>query len=329
MEDVHNGKVSIVVPVYNVEKYITECLESLIAQTYTNLEILIIDDGSTDSSGVISDEFAGKDSRIRVFHKKNEGLSAARNFGLERVTGDYISFIDSDDYIDHTFVEKLLQCLIENEADMAFCNYYYCWEKYNDPATSLSRIKEKRTFSPDEYLKLFYTYGGPYAVVWNKLYRRAVYKDIRFKVGIKTEDAQIALSMVDQCKLIANTTEVLYYYRQRNGSIMAGNKEKLLLSDMSWLEEHMHKLKDSDRMTLYYTALKLYISIIEKRIMYCGKDVLPDVKKRLNAAMREFMKSNRFRLKVKAKYCVGYLFPKAFGRYYAKADAFEGRTQRQ
>ena len=115
--------ISVIVPVYNVENYLPRCLDSIINQTYTNLEILLVDDGATDNSGKLCDEYAQKDNRIRVFHKENGGVSSARNMGLDNATGEYIAFVDSDDYIDKCMYEIMLNSSVQNNADIVVCGY--------------------------------------------------------------------------------------------------------------------------------------------------------------------------------------------------------------
>ena len=118
-----NKLVSIIIPVYNVEKYLAECIESVLKQTYQNIEILLIDDGSPDNSGKICDEYEEKDSRVRVIHKENGGVSSARNVGLEQANGEYITFIDSDDFVSESYIEELYIALENGNSDLAFCKY--------------------------------------------------------------------------------------------------------------------------------------------------------------------------------------------------------------
>lgn len=125
--------ISIIVPIYNVEKYLPKCIESIINQTYTDLEILLIDDGSTDNSGLICDKYASIDNRIRVIHKKNGGLSDARNVGLDICKGKYISFIDSDDYIELTMYEKMIKIMINQKVDIVSCNYNHIYNNNKIP----------------------------------------------------------------------------------------------------------------------------------------------------------------------------------------------------
>ena len=167
MEDL----VSIVVPVYNVEKYLKKSIESILNQTYDNLEVLLVDDGSTDSSGEICDSFIKVDSRIRVFHKENGGLSDARNFGIEHMKGQYVSFIDSDDYISKDYVWKLYSSIKNNDSEVSICSFSLVdetGEKIKDELLDSGEV----SLSGQQILEKALTADGyRYVVAWNKLYR--------------------------------------------------------------------------------------------------------------------------------------------------------------
>lgn len=216
-------KISVIVPIYNVEKYLVHCIESIINQTYKNLEIILVDDGSLDNCPTICDEFAKKDSRIIVIHKKNGGLSDARNAGLDIATGEYIGFVDSDDYISTDMYRILFNRLSEKDADMAICNYLCVDEDYE-----LLRGKNDVLPIDDEYIDADkfvegYTgkYGWYYVVAWNKLYKRKLFENLRYPIGKKHEDAFLIHRIVYKSRTIACIKAGLYYYVQRPGSIMA------------------------------------------------------------------------------------------------------------
>ncbi len=315
-----HGKVSIIVPIYNVELYLEECVRSLMNQTYRNLEILLIDDGSTDESGNIADRFAATDDRIQVFHKENGGLSSARNVGLQHASGDYFAFVDSDDYTAGDYIEKLLGCLVENKADIALCNFNISLCGRVIPSERLMNYKNGTVFTSDSYLDEFYTYCGSFAVAWNKLYRREIFEGLEYALGIQGEDAHILLYLMDRCDRIVYLAEELYFYRQRKSSIMSGNKEKLLLSDMNWLEEHMSKLKAEDRKHALSMAQKLYIVKIEKMLMFCSDEAKKSIISRMRPVLKEFLKSSEFSVPVKLKLCLGYIFPNMVGKHYEKVS---------
>lgn len=214
------AKVSIIVPVYNVEEYLKRCIQSIMQQTYSNLEILLIDDGSTDHSGAMCNEYANRDKRIRVIHKENGGLSDARNTGIEASTGEYLLFIDSDDYVDIHLVQSLLERLYYDNTDMVVCGI----EKVDveehiitEPAWTL----KDQTLSRKEYWQEFYKNSTvPYVVAWNKLYKKQLFKQIRYPRGKIHEDEFVIHKILAECNSISVVGKKLYYYVQRQNSIM-------------------------------------------------------------------------------------------------------------
>lgn len=227
--------ISVICPVYNVEKYLPKCIESILSQTYENLEVILADDGSTDNSGKICDEYAEKNGRIMVIHKENGGLSDARNAGIDAANGAYIFFVDADDYIQNDTIEKLYNRIIKDGSDMAICNFKYVDENYSD-------IPEKNIKTPinDELLstrECLMKLGGfkhwYYAVAWNKLYKRELFKDIRFPKGKSHEDEFVAHYIIGKCGSVSCVKEPLYYYVQRTGSIMAESISMKRLQDAS------------------------------------------------------------------------------------------------
>ena len=226
-------KVSIIVPVYNTAAYLDKCVESIASQTYKNLEVLLIDDGATDGSGKLCDRWAEKDSRIRVIHKENGGLSDARNAGLERATGDYIAFVDSDDHITADMIEKLLRALLSADADMSICN---CLQVYED-GTPLPEAEEGQIIR-DEVLSGFAVIekmpeemGFLYHIAWNKLYRKELFAEVRFPKGKLCEDVFIAHRLLAQCGKVACISDSCYYYVQRTGSILHSKSSKYELHE--------------------------------------------------------------------------------------------------
>lgn len=210
--------ISVIIPVYKVEKYLNQCVASVAEQTYRHLEIILVDDGSPDRCGELCDALAQKDQRIRVVHKKNGGLSDARNAGLNVATGDYIAFVDSDDYIAPTMLEALLSALQQETADIAECNYV-CFEDSQEPkAPSISG--ECSSYATQQALALLLEERTFKYTAWNKLYKKAVFSFLQFEVGKLHEDVFFTYQAFACCKRIAKLSAPLYYYRQRQGSIM-------------------------------------------------------------------------------------------------------------
>lgn len=213
--------ISIVVPVYKVEKYLRKCVESILAQTYTKIEVILVDDGSADNSPAICDEYACKDSRVKVIHKKNSGVSDARNEGLNVARGDYIGFVDSDDWIEPRMYEVLLDKIRSSDADVAVCDYAMRNivddnVKYAMPG----ELKDKCLNKTELIREAMQPYGGFFAVVWNKLYRKSVLKDIRFPSGKHVEDEFILHHVIIASEKTVCISDVLYNYLLRDDSFM-------------------------------------------------------------------------------------------------------------
>ena len=308
------GKVSVIVPVYNVEKYFKECIDSIIQQTYANLEILIIDDGSQDNCGEIADEYAKADDRIKVFHKENGGLALARNFGLKHATGDYYCFIDSDDYYEPTFVETMTCALNEHNADMVFCNYYSCYTDSQVPSKKLQEIPNGKTFSSDEFMYRLYAVSGMFCFVWNKLYKKEIFSDLEFQ-DMLCEDSQIMLYAVDRCEKIVYISDILYHYRRRKRSILNNNTEAILLAELKWVKDHMNTLSMTPRYLLFNQAQKLFIRKILEKYHFCSRKTRKElIRPLLNEAKREFIRNSEIDIKIRFKYYVLSVFPYIVGK---------------
>lgn len=228
-------KVSIIVPVYNVSKYISKCLESLINQTYLNLEIILIDDNSTDNSLEICKEYEKLDSRITVFHKINGGAASARNVGLDNCHGDYIAFVDSDDYVKNNYIEQLVSMLEQYNADISVCSFFY--EYPNNIKINNYHI-DVIEYDNVDFLKRFledWTCG----LIWNKLFKSELLKDIRFKEGHKIDDEFFTYKLIMKSNKIVLFNLPLYYYIWRKTSVMnnADNQELLIMDRLSYLNE--------------------------------------------------------------------------------------------
>ena len=213
--------VSVIIPVYNVAPYLAESLDSVLHQTYEHLEVIIIDDGSTDGSGEICDSYAAKDGRIRVIHQENRGLSAARNAGLDIMTGEITAFLDSDDAYHISFIEKLLPGIFSEGADLAECSYASCRTTEKMQAER-ARKKDRETKSEiyDRRNALRALADGTLSMhVWNKLYRRELWQNIRFPEGHVFEDLGTTYRIIDRCRRVYFENSPLYLYRVRAGSI--------------------------------------------------------------------------------------------------------------
>lgn len=213
-------KISVIVPVYKVEKYLARCVDSIINQTYKNLEIILVDDGSPDNCGAICDEYAKRDERIKVIHKKNGGLSSARNAGLDIATGDYIAFVDSDDRLAPDAYENLLKAL-DGKSD-AIANFMYEREiESGETFPSVVPHKNDEIISAESYVSELMMHVGDVSAC-TKLFPRRVIGDLRFPIGVLNEDLLFMLEISDRIKEIAFVGKVGYYYFVREQSISSG-----------------------------------------------------------------------------------------------------------
>ena len=212
---------SIIVPVYKVESYLPKCIDSILAQTFTDFELILVDDGSPDNCPALCDAAAAKDARIRVIHQKNGGLSAARNAGLDVARGEWIGFVDSDDYIAPEMYEALYKAVQSTGADLALCDYAEVDETGAlCPPMHISLAEQ--VFAGRELLKnATDTMIQP---AWNKLYRRAIFAQLRYPEGKLNEDLFLIPEVCLQIQKAVVVPKALYYYVQRGGSIMSGNK---------------------------------------------------------------------------------------------------------
>lgn len=212
--------ITVIIPVYNVKPYLSKCLESVGKQSYKNLEIILVDDGSDDGSFSICKEFSKRDSRIKLYHTKNLGLSHARNVGLDHANGEYIVFIDSDDYIHENMISIMMDKA--EDADLVICNYK---KVLNDTKKEIPQdakcLKDDswnyKQFWEHYYLKDLNVFC---CVAWNKLYKRKLFKNIRYPINEIHEDEYIINDIVSRCNKIKIINDVLYYYVQRGNSIM-------------------------------------------------------------------------------------------------------------
>ncbi|MEE3427346.1 MAG: glycosyltransferase family 2 protein [Ruminococcus sp.] len=271
---------SVVIPVYNVEKYLKEALDSVVNQTYKNLQIILVDDGSTDSSGEICDLYAKQDNRITVIHQENAGAGAAKNAGLELVKGEYFSIIDSDDYIELNMYEKMLGYMESYRSDVVQCLFRNVFVNHKVDCNYLIKSKDVRKVKRNKFLKE-YLYDWKYAIFANKVFKTSLLKDIRFPVGRKIDDEFFTYKLICNSKAIVNTKEVFYNYRMRKSSVMNNNSDERLIMDRvdcfieryEYIKKYAAKLGEeyyidlSDKI-LYYskelTANKLLLQLAEK-----------------------------------------------------------------
>ena len=256
-----NELISIVVPVYNVEKYLSTCVESILKQTYSNIEVILVDDGSTDCSGKMCDHYMGQDERIKVIHKKNGGLSDARNKGIIQAEGKYITFIDSDDVVSSDYVEYLYNILEENDGDIAICDPVHCYPNVFEQETFMRVYKAEDAIVEMLYQKSFLV------AAWGKLYKKDYFEEIEFPEGMLFEDSAVMYKIFDKAKKIVYGNAKLYGYMHREGSITTKKFSKRdcdILTICQQLTEYMsnrsEKLQKAARSYQTAAAFRIYMN---------------------------------------------------------------------
>ena len=275
--------ITIIVAAYNIENYLPRCLDSILSQTYHNLEIIVVDDGSVDETGKICDEYAGKDSRIRVIHQGNMGLSGARNSGLKIATGDYIGYVDGDDYIEPVMYENMLEACVKNDAQLAICAYRQIGNEH--AANSFSG--KRYVLTREEALEIYICDNKPYHIynaVWSKLFRKDIIKGMEFPLGHKSEDIPYTT------KALINTTTCVFvdepYYNyvvDREDSIMNQNIHERRFRDEIpfWKEQQgylygvgMKELADKASYQFYRRMLFYFIDFKKRRMGDSAKQLI-------------------------------------------------------
>ena len=211
--------ISIIVPAYNIEEYLSPCMDSILSQDYENFEIVLIDDGSTDNTPSICNKYKEKDSRVIVIHQRNAGLSVARNAGIKHARGKYLAFVDGDDLIAPGFLSGLYQAASENSAEVTMCGYA---EFSGTPDKFSPKKSTCKTYDSSEIVtRLFIAQENYDIVTWNKLYKKELFNTISFPIGELHEDTLTTYKILAAANKIATLEDKLYYYRKRSGSIMA------------------------------------------------------------------------------------------------------------
>ena len=259
------AEVSIIVPVYQVENYIRQCIDSILVQTFTDFELILVDDGSKDKSGQICDEYAVLDQRVKVIHKENGGLSDARNCGMDQAVGNYFMFVDSDDYIASTMLEYLYKALTNKEADIAVCNFLYFFEEDRKRDFSTNIQSEVLSGAEIFYSRKNERVYGIWTVAWNKLYKRETLGNVRFRFGKYHEDEFWANDIYQLDIKIVTIPECLYYYRQRDNSIMGKKSAARNLDIIEALQERIYiYLKKPEYADQAYKVLVFSLEYLEE-----------------------------------------------------------------
>lgn len=289
--------ISVIIPVYNVEKYLEQCLKSVIKQTYKNIEIILVDDGSTDDSGKICDEYAQKDSRIVIIHKKNGGLSDARNVGIDNAKGQYITFIDSDDDVIKEYVEYLYKLLKIEKTKMAIASYTVVSKSRK---INMGELYQEKLLSTEECLERMLCEEGISVSAWAKLYDKELFKDVKFPVGKLNEDNGTTYKLILQCEKIAYGNKSIYNYYKRENSIMTSkfNLKKLDLIELTdemcdEIDKRYPELKESTdkkRITSRFSVLR---QMLVEQLNDEEKSIAKELEKYIKNRKKEIIKNKK------------------------------------
>lgn len=289
-----NDLISIIIPVYKVEKYLEKCIESVLKQTYTNLQIILVDDGSPDNCGKICDEYAKKDPRIEVIHKVNGGLSDARNVGIAKAKGKYIGFVDSDDYIKEDMYEILINLIKEYDADVSICNLYDVIDGKEYIRNNENGIQE---YSRLEILKEVLLDKNIQSYAWNKLYKKELFDEIKYPIGKKYEDIGTTFYVFEKCNKIVVTSEPEYYYLKRSDSLVNNVTESTVLDYTDIIiQRYLYTQKNIEKLRKYnnyYLAKTLITAHNDIELLGSISEKMQEKYKELYNLVYNIMKNDR------------------------------------
>lgn len=286
-------KISIIVPVFNVERYLDQCIKSILKQSFKNFELILIDDGSTDKSGEICDLYKQKDERIKVIHKENGGLSSARNAGIEIAEGDYVAFIDSDDYIHKDMYSILYESIINNNSQISMCKFQKVKQnnlQKSEVNNELINLGSKNISNIEALNNLYEDNSAEFTVVWNKLYDKGLFDDLRFEEGKVHEDEFIAHKILFKCNQITYVPLTLYYYLQREGSIINSKYSIKNIDAVIAFHERAIFFKKLGLKDLQYKAEYNYVRYFFANY-YKAKKYLTNIENELKSIKWNFSKS--------------------------------------
>lgn len=291
--------ISIVIPVYNVEEYLGRCLDSVLAQTYKNTEIILVDDGSEDNSGIICDEYKENNDRIKVMHKSNGGLSDARNSGIELATGKYIVFVDSDDFVDETMVDYLYNLVQRNNAEIGICDPVHC---YPNMEYKFEYQTKQICYNSEEAIKEMLYQTSFLVCACGKIYLRSVFDNIKFTKGILFEDSALMYLLFDRVDKIVYGNAKLYGYIHRENSITTNNFSRRdcdILSICNEMDEYFKNRSSITRsLSAYHISAALRIYMNAPRNGNFKKEI-SDCEQYINDNINDVLSDKRIRTKLR------------------------------
>lgn len=311
-------KLSVIVPVYNVEKYLRKCLDSLVNQTFHDMEIIIVNDGSPDKSQEIIEEYDKKYPFVKAFVKENGGLSDARNYGIARAQGEYLAFVDSDDYVEPTMYETMYTKAVSGNFDMVVCDFEEIYSDHTVNGTSRLEDDLKNAEEVKKHMK------DIYPSAWNKIYRRNLFEKIQFKKNVWFEDVELMYRMLPYIRSIGVVQQAFYKYVQREGSISKSNDERIYHCVDNWngiVEFYKeNQLYESFYKELEYNYVRyLYATFIKAALKFEYVHFQKAVETAIENVKREFPgyhRNNYFYASPKGIYLL--VFNKWIAKFYYK-----------
>lgn len=317
--------ISIIIPVYNVEKYLEQCLNTVINQTYRSLEIIIVDDGSTDNSKDICADFAKRDHRIQLIHKTNGGQASARNVAIRAATGDYLFFVDSDDLLALNCIERELQILLENDADCVQGEFRRFWKEKEIVRDDTAEKVIISKFDTEGAIEAFCYQDFFYPAPWGKLIKRSVWGDVLFREKIGYEDFDVSYKVLGKIAVIIHTNEILYYYRIHKESTQheaysLRKKDRIDISNelLEYIQMNFPRIEKAAKVR-YQLSRMQYLMELPLGKEYDGerKDVFEEVKKYRKDCLQDNKSKTSFRLMLLCSFFGANIFSR-LGRIYAK-----------
>lgn len=324
METADNIVISVIIPVYNVEKYLDDCINSITGQTHTNLEIILVDDGSTDASGSLCDRWAAADKRVTVYHKANGGLSDARNYGIDRAHGTYLGFVDSDDRIDKTMYASLLEAALSFDAEVAVCRIKRC-ESTRDYATrEFSYPASPVVFTGETATRELFQMKMDESSC-NKLFKATLFDNVRYPKGKTNEDFAVLYKLLLQANRVVYRQEMLYHYIRREGSITTqGFSQKQFdkyfncLEMVQFIEDTKKNLSADAKQYLWQQTFRLIKDLYLRGLQKQYSQPCRVMRKTLRAAGPEICGSKEIPLKEKIVFLAAGYMPGLYVWQYAK-----------
>ncbi|MUV36898.1 putative glycosyltransferase YibD [Lentibacillus sp. JNUCC-1] len=312
-------KVSIIVPVYNLEALLPKCVDSILAQTFTDFELILVNDGSPDESGAMCEAYAKMDSRVKVIHKQNGGTASSRNVGLSVATGDYIGFVDNDDYVHVTMFETLYRQAVLYDSDIIVCDFLKVDEGDNAPAAEEQIISSVQHFNSREALNQFYTQNNvTFVVPWNKLYKRHLFDGVSYEVGNSYDDETVAHLLYFKSRKTTYIHVPLYYYVQRQGSMVNSRYHLKRFGAVYALKGRAVFFREKQEYELHEKALKVYMEkffwhyFTAKKSLVNIDDELKQLKRTFNENILHLLKIKGVSWKQKGMWMLFVLNPSLF-----------------